>query len=79
MSHRCIMSREHLKLIWTQAEDAVMNSCFYCKKCEKCNKFYEIYDECKKKSFRTFNKEVRRCQEVMYRGKNKRFEIKLSD
>ena len=72
------MSRESLKLIWTHAEDDVMKSCFYCKNCGKCDKFYKIMNECKTKGFLCFNKEVK-CWEVIYRGKNKHFEIKPRD
>ena len=78
MSHQRIISREHLKLIWAKAENAVMNSCFYCKKCEKCDKFYEIYDEFKKKGSRNLNKEVK-CGVFIYRGKSKHFKIKPRD
>ena len=70
MSYRRFMSRESLKLIWIQAEDDVMKSCFYCKKCEKCGKFYKIMNECKTKGFLGFNKKVK-CREVMYTGKSK--------
>ena len=78
MSHRCIMLRESLKLIWIHAEDDVMNSCFYCKKCEKCDKFYKIINECKAKGFLSFSKEVK-CWEVNYTGRNKHFKIKPRD
>ena len=68
MSHQRFMSRESLKLIWMQAEDDVVKSCFYCKKCEECDKFYKIMNECKAKGFLSFTKEVK-CWEVIYRGK----------
>ena len=79
MPNRRFMLREFLKLIWMNAEDDVMKSCFYCRKCGKCNKFYEIMDECNAKGFLSFNKEVKNY-EVIYRGKkNKHFKIKPRD
>ena len=78
MPNRRFMLRESLKLIWKDAENDVMKSCFYCKKCEKCKRFYEIRDECETKGFLSFRKEVLSCK-VIYRGKNKYFKIKPRD
>ena len=75
MSHRRIMSRESLKLIWMRAEEDVMKSCFYCKKCEKCDKFFKIKNEYDAKGFRSFNKDIN-CLKVMYGGRNKQFKVK---
>ena len=51
MSNQHIMSRKHLKLIWATAEDAVMNSCFYCKKCEKWISFTGFTTNVRRKVF----------------------------
>ena len=73
------MSREFLQLIWMYAEDDVMKSCYYCRKCERCYKFYEIMNECKAKGFLSFNKEVKNCEVIYRKKKNKPFKIKPRD
>ena len=72
-----IKSREYLSLVYSNAEEVVMNSCWYCSQCENCSKFQEIKKELCHKGF--FDKNKHSCWEVIYRGKNKHFKMKLWD
>lgn len=77
-SKKKIKSREYLPLIYSNAEDVVMNDCWYCNKCENCSKFQEVKKKFHHKGFFDKNKHIP-CWEVIYRDKNKHFKIKVSD